>query len=363
LDSIVTDIVRLEDRKLYYFEGNYSKYEHTLKEMATWRAEMEERKQDKIADEKKKIQDMQAGAKKTGNDALQRQAKERQQKLTGCRKTGGHANTTGAIENRVGLEHSITGGKFKYSNKKFFDTSQKADQSGWQVTLDSAVHFNLTAAGQLGFHGALLQCKALSIGYSQDNPFCNPFDLNIDMESRIAVLGVNGSGKSTFLKTLAGKQSALRGEVYTYPKLVVAYFSQEVADELPYDITPVDALKSHLPEATAQQIRSHLGSFGIKHQATQELRTLSGGERVRVALARTTIKPPHVLLLDEPTNHLDLMTVEGLSEGLRVFKGGVVLTSHDRRLITDVAKDCYLLNGGKFAASSMNAFLKRIKHV
>lgn len=360
LDAIATSIVRLEDGTLFYFDGNYSKYEEILQEQAKSRADLAKRKQDKVDAEKKKIQEMQSSGKKTGNEALQRQAKERQQKLDGVRKTGGHGNTMGAIQ-RVGIEHSITGGKFKFSNKTFFGTSHLADTGDWQITLDTEVTLSLKAAAELGFHGALLQCRALTVGYSPDQPFCQAFDMDIDLKSRIALLGINGSGKSTLLKTIAGRLRPLTGEVYTYPRLVVSYFSQELADELPLELTAVEALLQDMPDCSDQQVRAQLGAFGIRHQAVQILRTLSGGEKVRVAIARATLKAPHVLLLDEPTNHLDLMTVEGLSQGLKSFAGGVVLVSHDRRLIRDVALDCYLLRGGRLRRTALTDFLSDFK--
>merc|ERR1711977_255482 len=121
--------------------------------------------------------------------------------------------------------------------------------------------------------GALLQCRQLQFGYSR--PLSQAFDLNVPLSSRIAFLGVNGSGKTTLLRTMAGELNPLKGEVYVYPRLIVAYFSQHVADSLPLDRSPCEALKERFLEATEQQIRAQLGSFGIRSQAVVPIGCLS----------------------------------------------------------------------------------------
>lgn len=181
------------------------------------------------------------------------------------------------------------------------------------------------------------------------------------MDSRIALLGMNGSGKTTLLRTIAQELAPIKGEVYVYPRLIVGYFSQHVADSLPLDKTPVACLKAQFPEATENEIRAQLGSFGIRSQAVVPLGCLSGGEKTRVSLASIVFKPPHILLLDEPTNHLDLNTVEALAEALQNFGGGVVLVSHDRRLIERLKMDSYVLHKKKFQKSSLNDFLAIVK--
>jgi len=158
---------------------------------------------------------------------------------------------------------------------------------------------------------------------------------------------VNGCGKSTLLSTLAGQLEPLHGEVYTAPKLRVAYFGQHQAERLPPDVTPLAHLRNLFPEQTTHRLRGFLGSFGLKAQAVRPISRLSGGEKTRCALAAATFHAPHVLLLDEPTNHLDLGTVEAMGRGLRGFVGALVLVSHDRRLIEELEMRVCWIEGAK----------------
>jgi ABC-type Mn2+/Zn2+ transport system ATPase subunit len=185
-----------------------------------------------------------------------------------------------------------------------------------------------------------------------------PFDLDLDLTSRVALLGLNGSGKSTMLRTLAQEIDPMSGDVYLHGRLSVAYFSQHVADTLPLDKTPVEILQSLFPDATVLQLRAHLGNFGLRCQATVEMNRLSGGEKSRCALAAMTYRPPHILLLDEPTNHLDLKAVEALSLALKAFQGGIFLVSHDRRLIENLGMDCYMLHDQRFEKCTLSEFIE-----
>lgn len=224
---------------------------------------------------------------------------------------------------------------------------------------DAAVNLSIAVAANLGFEGALLQCRQLRFGHGA--PLSQAFDLDVRLNSRIAFLGMNGSGKTTLLRTIAGDLRPLAGEVYIYPRLLVAYFSQHVADSMPLDRTPCQALKDRFPDATDKQIRAQLGAFGIRSQAVVRLGCLSGGEKTRCSLAAITFKPPHILLLDEPTNHLDLNTVEALADALKKFQGGLVLVSHDRRLIQALDMDCYTLHDRRLTKSTLPAFLKLVR--
>jgi ATP-binding cassette subfamily F protein 3 len=194
------------------------------------------------------------------------------------------------------------------------------------------LHF--AAAEPLGGGWPLLQCDALAVGRERDAPLVLPFDLSIHPPDRIALVGVNGCGKSSVLATLAGQLVPLHGEVSTAPKLRVCYFAQHQTDALPPDA--LAHLRNLYPGETAHRLRGFLGSFGLKAQAVRPISRLSGGDKTRCALAAATFRPPHVLLLDEPTNHLDLGTVEAMGRGLRGFCGAVVLVSHDSRLIEEL---------------------------
>lgn len=233
------------------------------------------------------------------------------------------------------------------------------DDGSKQVKEDDVVSWKLSAAEPLG-DGVTLQCQQLQFGWGPTQPLSQKFDLDIGSR-KIAILGANGSGKSTFLKTLAGELEPVSGEVRRNPRLRLAYFSQHVTDALNVQRTPVQIMKDRFPEASEQDIRGHLGKFGVRSIATTKLNLLSGGEKTRVSLAVVTYVPPHLLLLDEPTNHLDINTVQALSETLKSFGGGVVLVSHDRRLIEQLGCATMMLHGGKLETCTLKDFLRAMR--
>ena len=219
------------------------------------------------------------------------------------------------------------------------------------------------AAAPANIAGPLLQCRALRFGWSSAEPLSQAFDLDVSLTSRVGILGANGTGKSTFLKTLAGEIPALAGEVYQSSRIKVQYFSQHVADNFNLALCPVEILHEAFPDATEQEIRGHLGSFGVRTQALVVLAHLSGGEKTRVALAVITFEPPHILLMDEPTNHLDINTVTAITDGLKQFSGGLVVVSHDRRLIEALELDCYMLSSKTrvWSRTTLKRFLAHVK--
>jgi ATP-binding cassette subfamily F protein 3 len=233
------------------------------------------------------------------------------------------------------------------------------DDGSQQVKEDDVVSWTLAAADSLG-DGVTLQCQQLQFGWGREQPLSQKFDLDVGSR-KIAILGANGTGKSTFLKTLAGELDPVSGFVQRNPRLRLAYFSQHVTDSLDVERNPCQILSDLFPSASHQEIRAHLGKFGVRSIAMTRLKLLSGGEKTRCALAVVTFTAPHVLLLDEPTNHLDLNTVEALSETLKNFAGGIVLVSHDRRLIEQLESTTMMLHKGELRPCTMKDFLKAMK--
>eukprot|EP00898_Chlorokybus_atmophyticus_P008045 jgi/Chlat1/8241/Chrsp77S07670 len=172
-------------------------------------------------------------------------------------------------------------------------------------------------------------------------------NFGIDLDSRLAMVGANGVGKSTLLKLIAGELEPTSGTVFRSNKVRMSVFSQHHVDGLDLASTPLLYMMKLYPNTAEPLLRAHLGSFGISgNLALQPMYTLSGGQKSRVALAKITWTKPHILLLDEPSNHLDLDAVEALIHGLALFQGGVLMVSHDEHLISGVVDDLWVVKQG-----------------
>jgi len=176
-------------------------------------------------------------------------------------------------------------------------------------------------------------------------------DRSVLAGQRIGILGANGQGKSTFVKTIAGDLAPLSGEIVAGKGLTIGYFAQQELDVL----SPGDGPLMHMvrlardvgPAGREQELRDFLGSFRFTGPMVQQaVGTLSGGEKARLVLAMLVWQRPNLLLLDEPTNHLDLTTREALSMALNEFEGTVMIVSHDRALLRETCDEFWLVAGG-----------------
>jgi ATP-binding cassette subfamily F protein 3 len=193
----------------------------------------------------------------------------------------------------------------------------------------------------------LLRIENAVAGYAPDKPVLSGLNLRIDHDDRIALLGQNGNGKSTFAKLIAGKLAPLSGNVFGAAKIDVGYFAQHQLDELNPLATPYDYMVKLMPEATEAQKRTKLGTFGFGiDKADTKCGNLSGGEKARLLLALTAFHGPHILILDEPTNHLDVDSREALIHALTEYEGAVILISHDRHLVEATADRLWLVKNG-----------------
>ena len=177
-------------------------------------------------------------------------------------------------------------------------------------------------------------------------------NINFSLQSgqRYGLLGINGAGKSTFIKTVAGELKPLAGKAIFNKGLAVGYFAQHQIEMLRYDESPLWHLSRIARNVREQELRNYLGSFNFPgDMATTSIATFSGGEKARLALALIVWQRPNLLLLDEPTNHLDLETREALTVALAQFEGTLVLVSHDRHLLRATTDQFLIIAEGRLA--------------
>uniref|UniRef100_A0A0N4ZRZ4 ABC transporter domain-containing protein n=1 Tax=Parastrongyloides trichosuri TaxID=131310 RepID=A0A0N4ZRZ4_PARTI len=307
LDSVCTDIIHLQDQKLYYYKGNYSKFK-----------EMHEQK-------------MKGHIK----------AFEQQQKTLAALKKGGKSKkqATEEVKNKLS-QKSNKEKKGKHGVSAMGDENDTPPPELLQRIKEYQVKFTFPDPTPLpppvlGLHGVDFQYG--------DNVLFKNVDFGIDMSSRIAIVGPNGVGKSTLLKLLYGKISPTKGEQRKHRQLRVGWFDQHANESLNGDQSPVDYLVTKFG-IDYQQARKHLGTTGLApHAHTVKIKDLSGGQKSRVALADLALGNPDILILDEPTNNLDIESIHALADAINTFGGGVLMVTHDERLIRETECNLWIV--------------------
>ena len=226
-------------------------------------------------------------------------------------------------------------------------TLEKMVRSGLteKVERDATVKLAFTNVGKLP--PPVLQFADVTFGYSKDAVLYRHVDLGIDLDSRIALVGPNGAGKSTLLKLMTGELEPLDGMVKRHNHLKMGVYHQHLAEALDGELSPLEYMMQEFPGNTIETMRGAVGRFGITGKAqTLKMSQLSDGLKSRVVFAWLARKTPHMLLLDEPTNHLDIETIDSLAAGINDWDGGLVLVSHDFRLISQVASEILVVADG-----------------
>jgi len=304
MNEVCTNIVRLDPtyKKLRYYSGNYDTYCQTRKDQDMVQMRQYETEQREIAD----IQDFIARFGH-GTVKMVRQAQSREKLL--------------AKKLEAGL------------------TEKPEELKAWD--------WSFPDAGQLPV--PVLAIEKLSFAYPGGEALYTNVDFGVDLQTRVALVGPNGAGKTTLIKLLTDELTPTKGAVKRNQHLKISKFTQHFEDKLDLSKTPMDFFKEKvMPKETIDRIRSLLGRYGCSgDMQSQVMSELSAGQKARIVFAIISHEKPHLLLLDEPTNPLDMESIDALARCINKFKGGVIMISHDMRLISQCAQEIYMCDKKK----------------
>lgn len=302
LDNVCNEIIHLDQQKLFYYKGNYSMfkkmYVQKRKELSK-----EYEKQEKRLKELKAHGQSRKQAEKKQKEALTRK-QEKNRSRAGQKGGGGGENESEAGPTELLQKPREYIVKFRFP-----------DPPPLQPPI-------------LGLHN-------VTFAYEGQKPLLEKCDFGIDLSSRVAIVGPNGVGKSTFLKLLTNELTPNIGDVKKNHRLRIGKFDQHSGEHLTAEESPSEYLM-RLFNLPYEKARKQLGTFGlVSHAHTIRMKDLSGGQKARVALAELCLNAPDVVILDEPTNNLDIESIDALAEAINEYNGGVIIVTHDERLIRE----------------------------
>ncbi|XP_006340133.1 ABC transporter F family member 1 [Solanum tuberosum] len=296
LNGVCTNIIHMQNKKLKLYTGNYDQYVQT-------RSELEENQMKQYKWEQEQISAMKEYIARFGHGSakLARQAQSKEKTLAKMER--------GGLTEKVGR--------------------------------DSVLVFRFTDVGKLP--PPVLQFSEVAFGYTPENLIYKNLDFGVDLDSRVALVGPNGAGKSTLLKLMIGELFPTDGMVKRHNHLKIAQYHQHLTEKLDMEVSALLYMMREYPGNEEEKMRAAIGRFGLTGKAqVMAMKNLSDGQRSRVIFAWLAFRQPHMLLLDEPTNHLDIETIDSLAEALNAWDGGMVLVSHDFRLINQVAHEIWV---------------------